>query len=354
MVSVGVLRKILQPGAVNSLWQSARVNPVDSNVACPLCRNRMKGAVHLVPDGGSGSVDVDVCTLCPAVWFDTHELETIGRHYARPAEPVPPEMPERAREIMALAEIEMIRRRAEEKEQIEGLPPSSGWQTILTMFGIPVEERPSALSRWPFVTWGTILLMVLGTVWRWHAGSGVADEWGLSPADPGRSGGLTFLTSFFLHAGFLHLFVNAAFLAMFGDDAEDYLGHGKFLLLLLGATLAGDFVHLLLDPRVDMPLVGASGGISGVIAFYALQFPRARLVAMIRFGVIIIHWVRFNAATGFVLWLLLQAVGIYMQMGQLTLVSSLAHVGGALFGVVFWFGFSGAECRRENAAKRVP
>ena len=267
MVSVGVLRKILQPGAVNSLWQSARVNPVDSNVACPLCRNRMKGAVHLVPDGGNGAVDVDVCTLCPAVWFDTHELETIGRHYARPAEPPAPQLPQKAREIIALAEIEMIRQRADGQDRQDELPPSGGWQTILTVFGVPVEENSSALTRWPFVTWGTILLMVLGTLWSWHGGSGVADEWGLSPSDPARAGGLTFLTSFFLHAGFWHLFVNAAFLAVFGDDAEDYLGHWKFLLLLFGATLAGDAVHLWLEPRVDMPLVGASGGISGVIAF---------------------------------------------------------------------------------------
>ncbi len=195
--------------------------------------------------------------------------------------------------------------------------------------------------------------MVLGTVWSWHAGSGATKEWGLSPADPVRAGGLTFLTSFFLHAGFLHLFVNAAFLAMFGDDAEDYLGHGKFLLLLVGATLTGDVVHLLLDPRVDMPLVGASGGISGVIAFYALQFPKARLVTMVRLGPIV-HWIRFRAATGFVIWLFLQAVGIYLQMGQLTLVSSLAHAGGAWFGVACWLGLSWADRRREKASERLP
>lgn len=353
MVSIGVLRKILRPGAVNSLWQSVQRNPVDSGVACPLCRNRMKGAVHLVPDGGSGSVDLEVCTLCPAVWFDTHELETVGRHHALPAEQVPPPLPEKAREIVALAEVEMIRRRAEEEDQRQGLPPAGGWQAVFTIFGIPVEENAPELTRWPLVTWGTILLMVLGTLWSWHAGSGAADEWGLSPADPTRAGGLTFLTAFFLHAGFWHLFVNAAFLAIFGDDAEDYLGHGRFLLLLAGATLTGDFVHLWLEPRVDMPLVGASGGISGVIAFYALQFPQARLVTTVRFGVII-RWVRFSAATGFVLWLLLQAAGIYMQMGELTLVSSLAHAGGALFGVGCWLGFSGADRRREKTAGRLP
>ena len=74
---------------------------------------------------------------------------------------------------------------------------------------------------------------------------------------------------------------------------------------------------------------------------------------MVRFGVFI-RWVRFSAATGFVLWMLLQAVGIYLQMGQLTVVSSLAHLGGALFGAVCWIGFSRADRRLEKAAKRLP
>jgi membrane associated rhomboid family serine protease len=131
------------------------------------------------------------------------------------------------------------------------------------------------------------------------------------------------------------LFSNAMFLLTFGDRAEDYLGHGKYLLLLAGSALTGDLMHLWLDGRPDLPLVGASGGVSGVIAYYALRFPRARLVAMVRLT-FVFRWIRMTAWFGFVLWILLQFAGVYLQMSGLSFVSSLAHVGGALFGVVFW------------------
>lgn len=332
---LGVLRKVLRRETVNALWQTVQTKPVGSNVDCPFCSNSMKTAVHLVPDGATGEIEVDICRLCPAVWFDTHELETLGRHYALPSEPVAPCLPPRAREILALAEIEQIRAKASQDETVVRLPPETGWRAVLTVFGIPVVEDRPALSRWPFITWGTVLLMALATLWSWSAGPSVIREWGLLPSEPWRSGGLTFLTAFFVHAGFLHLFFNAMFLLMFGDRTEDILGHAKFFLLLAGSALTGDLIHFLLDARIDMPLVGASGGISGVIAYYALRFPHARLVVMVRLAVIF-RWVRIPAWFGFVLWLLLQFAGVSLQIGGLSLVSSLAHVGGALFGVVFW------------------
>jgi membrane associated rhomboid family serine protease/Zn-finger nucleic acid-binding protein len=345
------LRKVLKRDVVNSLWQTVQAKPSESKVDCPFCHNGMKMAVHLVPDGAEGQIDVDVCTLCPSVWFDTHELETLGRHHALPPEPVSPGLPPKAREILALAEIERIREKANKDESAMGLPPADGWQAVLTIFGIPVVEDRPALSRWPFVTWGTVLLMVLATLWAWYACPPVIGDWGLLPSEPSRRGGLTFLTSFFIHAGFLHLFFNTMFLLMFGDRTEDYLGHVRYLLLLAGSALTGDLIHLWLDARMDLPLVGASGGISGVIAFSALRFPQARLVVMLRFG-FMLRWVRLTAWFGFVLWLLLQFAGVYMQMGGLSLVSSLAHLGGALFGVAFWAVAVAVE--KGTSETRVP
>lgn len=334
-MGVGVLRKILRPGAVNSLWQAARSAPEPSGVACPLCRIPTRRATRLVPDGAMGSVDVDVCLSCPAVWFDTHELEVLGRHEALPPKTPAPPLPPKVREMLALAEIEAIRTRAATEDEAQGLPPTDGWKALLTVFGIPVEENDPGLSRWPWVTWTTVLLMAAATLWVWLGGPGVTREWGLLPSELSRFGGLTFLSSFFLHAGILHFLVNAGFLLTFGDNTEDFLGHLRYVFLLLGASLFGDLIHLLFEARHDLPLVGASGGISGVIAFYALQFPRARLVTMIRIGPLF-RWVRLEASVGFILWIALQAVGIFLQTGGLSLVSSLAHVGGAAFGAVFW------------------
>jgi len=94
---------------------------------------------------------------------------------------------------------------------------------------------------------------------------------------------MTFLTSFFLHADILHLVGNMYLLLAFGGGVEDYLSRKRFGLLLIAATLAGGLGHTILDPHSNIPLIGASGGISGIITFYALQFPRSRLGFFIQY-----------------------------------------------------------------------
>lgn len=128
---------------------------------------------------------------------------------------------------------------------------------------------------------------------------------------------------------------NALFLAIFGDNVEDFLGPIRYGILLIGSSLTGDFLHMALDPRGELPMVGASGGISGVIAYYALQFPKARLVYLVRFG-FFFRWVRFSAVTGFFGWVVLQFIGVWKQTAGLSHVSALAHLGGAVFGLAWW------------------
>ncbi|MFM8231940.1 MAG: hypothetical protein ACKOAL_12035, partial [Chthoniobacterales bacterium] len=116
------LRKVLQRQTVNSLWQTVQARPIESKADCPFCRNGMKTVIHLLADGEDGRIEVDLCTLCPAVWFDTHELEVLGRYRALPPEPLAPRLPPKAREILALAEIERIREKADQDETPMGLP----------------------------------------------------------------------------------------------------------------------------------------------------------------------------------------------------------------------------------------
>ena len=80
------------------------------------------------------------------------------------------------------------------------------------------------------------------------------------------------------------------FLFVFGNTVEDFLGRVKFGLLVLFAALGGDILAMSLEPRSHIPSIGASGGISGVIAFYALQFPRARLSFFTR-----LYWIQIPA-----------------------------------------------------------
>ncbi|HCP92182.1 MAG TPA: hypothetical protein DIT76_09095 [Spartobacteria bacterium] len=96
-------------------------------------------------------------------------------------------------------------------------------------------------------------------------------RFGLIPAQASRLGGLTFLTSFFLHAGVLHLVGNIYFLFVFGDDVENFLRPFRYLALIAMAAFIGDLAHIAADPHSQIPSVGASGGIAGVITFLRAQ-----------------------------------------------------------------------------------
>jgi membrane associated rhomboid family serine protease len=125
------------------------------------------------------------------------------------------------------------------------------------------------------------------------------------------------------------------FFLIFGDNVEDVLGKWRFLALLLAADLAGNLLHILGAASSTIPCVGASGGISGIIAYYALKFPHARLGFLFRFY-LLFKWVHMPAYAMFILWVGLQFVGTFMQLSGFSNVSALAHLGGAVMGLVFW------------------
>jgi membrane associated rhomboid family serine protease len=92
---------------------------------------------------------------------------------------------------------------------------------------------------------------------------------------------LTLFTYMFLHGGWLHVLLNMLFLFVFGDNIEDALGHGRFLVFYLLCGIAGGAAHALAAPLSNIPLVGASGAIAGVIAAYMMIRPCARITALI-------------------------------------------------------------------------
>jgi membrane associated rhomboid family serine protease len=105
---------------------------------------------------------------------------------------------------------------------------------------------------------------------------------------------LTLFTYMFLHGGWMHVLLNMLFLFVFGDNIEDALGHGRFLVFYLLCGVAGGAAHALAAPLSNVPLVGASGAIAGVIAAYIMIRPCARITVLI-FGFIPIslasYWV---------------------------------------------------------------
>lgn len=272
-----------------------------------------------------GIPPLDVCKVCEFVWFDPREYEQ-----APPSPPPPkePELPQKARELLAIHEVERL---AKEAERDSERYPEETWKYLPAVLGMPVEIEESETESFPWVTWGTAAVVVVVSLLAFQNLSAAVNSLGLIPSQGWKYGGLSFLTAFFLHSGLLHLFGNLYFLVTFGDDVEDYLGHWRFVILLLAATLVGGLVHVIGDPRVDVPVIGASGGISGVITFYALQFPRARLGFFLR-----VVWLSMPAWGWMLLWIVFQFFGAWQQVEGLGRVSALGHLGGAAVGLLGW------------------
>ncbi len=324
-MTVGLARRRgIDPRVVGQVWQSIREGEFDGDRACPHCRRSMRQAE--VEDPLGQQVTLDGCVTCHCLWFDKDELERM------PATPqaAPKPLPREARELLAKVEVDRIRQEAEAEAEADSGHSLAAWQWVPAIFGLPVELKQPAMTRTPVVTWGVAALCALTLLLTWAKLDAAVAGWGLVPAEWSRHGGLTLITSFFLHAGLVHLLGNAYFLLVFGDNVEDLLGHGGFACLLGGSALAGSLLHGILEPQGQLPLVGASGGVYGVLAFYALSFPRARVGFVWYFRV-------FSAPVWamFLLYVVLQGFGAWMQVsGGNGGVSALAHLGGAAVGAV--------------------
>jgi membrane associated rhomboid family serine protease len=137
---------------------------------------------------------------------------------------------------------------------------------------------------------------------------------------------LTLTTSIFLHGSLIHLGGNMLFLWVFGDNVEDAMGHLRFLVFFLACGSAAALVHALIDPESGRPLIGASGGVSGVVAAYLILYPRVRLWALFLNGIPL--KLPAIAAIGF--WFLLQLVSALF--GGDEAVGWFAHLGGFVAG----------------------
>lgn len=145
---------------------------------------------------------------------------------------------------------------------------------------------------------------------------------------------LTFLTSMFLHGGWMHIIGNMWYLWIFGNNIEDYMGHFKFLLFYLTCGLAAGLSHLISAPASTVPTIGASGAISGVLGAYLLLFPKARVMALLPLFYIM-RIIYLDAR-----WFLLFWIGMQLISGT----ASLALSGNSAAGGVAWFAHIGGFC----------
>lgn len=323
-----VLRGLVRKAEIDAAWKSAFWGQPRPGCRCPSCGKAM-GEV------GVAGFRLDVCRRCQALWLDHAEVKALPS--VERAEAVIEAAAVDARKALALAQIDAMQRRHQEGEPIGGAPDEL-WKQAVGVLGLPVEIGAMGTRVRPWATWSLCaailaigLLMMAGDL-----GSAVRG-WGFIPAEMFRHGGLTWITAFFIHGGLGHLLGNLWFLWLTGDNVEDAIGWRRFLLLVLAATAAGHVAHALLDPRAAMPCIGASGGISGVMAAYAIRFPNAQIGVAWFWGRV---WLRLPAWAWIGFWLVGQAILVWQQVHGFTNVSALAHLGGvaAGAGLAWWWG----------------
>ncbi|HEV8437891.1 MAG TPA: rhomboid family intramembrane serine protease [Methylomirabilota bacterium] len=209
----------------------------------------------------------------------------------------------------------------------------------------------------PFVTIGLITLNVLAFVYQISlevgapngaaAGEAFVMEFGLIPcrltgacrlAADLPSPAFTILSSMFLHGSFFHIAGNMLYLWIFGNNVEDTLGHGRFVLFYLASGVAAAAAQTLVGPQSTVPMVGASGAISGVLGAYFLLFPHASVLTLVIFG---FFWrvVRIPALIVLGLWMVVQILNGLGSFGAGGGVAWFAHIGGFIGGMALLLVF---------------
>jgi len=148
-------------------------------------------------------------------------------------------------------------------------------------------------------------------------------------------GWATMFTSMFLHADWLHFGSNMLFLWVFGDNVEDRFGHFKYLLFYLAAGVAATGLQIAIDTSSQIPTIGASGAIAGVLGAYLMLYPFSRIRTAVIFFFIV--FVRIPAFLILGFWFLLQffsGLGSLGPSSQTGGVAYWAHIGGFLFGII--------------------
>ena len=170
---------------------------------------------------------------------------------------------------------------------------------------------------------------------------------------------LPVFSSMFLHANLIHLLSNMWMLWIFGDNVEDCMGHGRYLLFFLLCGVAAVFAQAVSNPQSAIPMVGASGAISGVLGAYFLTYPKARILTLVPI-VILFYIVELPAYFFLGFWFVLQFIqGSLHALNAQSMISGgvawWAHVGGFVAGVLLLYVFRCKDWRREavSAGRRI-
>ena len=202
------------------------------------------------------------------------------------------------------------------------------------------DDTPLRNVSFQYVTVGLIVLNVAAFLWELSLGAETerlvyslgaipSVVFGLNELPPELvtvPAWASLITSLFLHGGWMHLLGNMLFLWIFGDNVEDSMGHGRYLVFYLVCGILATLMHALAQPSSDVPVIGASGAISGVLGAYLILHPRARLLVLF----MNIIPLRLPAFIVLGAWIFLQVVNLNGGAGSD--IAWWAHIGGFVAG----------------------
>jgi membrane associated rhomboid family serine protease len=142
---------------------------------------------------------------------------------------------------------------------------------------------------------------------------------------------LTFISSIFLHGGWMHIIGNMLFLWIFGNNIEDYMGTAGFVLFYLTGGIVASLSQIATSPLSKVPVIGASGAIAGVMGAYFYLFPKARIKSIV-FMFYFVTFVEVPAFIFLLLWFFMQLFSGFASFGSAMSVAVWAHIGGFVFG----------------------
>jgi membrane associated rhomboid family serine protease len=145
---------------------------------------------------------------------------------------------------------------------------------------------------------------------------------------------IAFFAFMFLHGGFFHLLGNMWFLYIFGDNVEDRLGHFRYLAFYLLCGLASGISHLILNWTSQIPTIGASGAIAGVMGAYFILYPRAKVLTLVPIF-FFLYFIKIPAFLFLGFWIFFQFLSATTSSAQTGGIAWWAHVSGFIFGVIF-------------------
>ena len=164
---------------------------------------------------------------------------------------------------------------------------------------------------------------------------------------------LTIFSSMFMHGGFMHLIGNMLYLWIFADNIEDDLGPKKFIIFYLLCGVGAAMSQVFMDTQSQIPMVGASGAIGGILGAYLINYPKAKVLVLIPFG-FFSQLLKIRAIYVLGFWFILQFINSSLSAGQGGGVAYAAHIGGFISGIILILFFNKKKKKTKKKITKGP